>query len=141
MTEENCIFCKIAKKQSPASYVYEDDKTLAFMDIHPATEGHTLVIPKKHYENIYSIPDEEIAHVYKIVKLIARAVKNAVNAEGISIIQQNERAARQDVFHLHVHVIPRYEGKRLPRPDEIPETRREKLDEIAKKIKQYIPIH
>jgi histidine triad (HIT) family protein len=138
MTEESCKFCRIVNKKASASLVYEDDKALAFMDIHPMSEGHTLVIPKRHYETIYNIPDEEIAHLFKVVKRIANAVKKAVNAEGISIFQQNERAARQDVFHMHVHVVPRYEGKKLPHPSIILEANRQKLDEVARKIKQHI---
>lgn len=138
MNAENCEFCRLVRKEGSVSCVYEDKQTVAFLDIRPMNEGHTLVIPKRHYENIYEIPDEEIAHLFKIVKKMALAVKKAVNAEGITVIQQNERAARQDVFHIHVHVIPRYEGQRLLRPDEIPETSRERLDAIARKLRRFI---
>jgi histidine triad (HIT) family protein len=88
-----------------------------------------------HYENIYEIPDDEIAHLYKTVKKVASAIKKSVEADGISITQHNGRAALQRVFHLHVHVIPRYEGQRFPRPEELLETGREKLEEIAEKIR------
>ena len=86
---ENCIFCKIIQKKAPASIVYEDKKTIAFMSIQPINVGHTLVIPKKHYKNIYDISETEIAYLYKIVKRIAKATKKAVEAEGIRIIQNN----------------------------------------------------
>jgi histidine triad (HIT) family protein len=135
---ENCVFCRIVRNEVPASFVYQDEKVVAFLDIKPAEEGHTLVIPRKHYKNIYEAPDEEITQTFKVAKKIAVALKKAVNAEGITITQQNEKAAHQDVFHLHVHVIPRYTGHRLPQPHEIPEVTRKKLTETAEKIRQFI---
>jgi histidine triad (HIT) family protein len=141
MTEETCKFCKIARKELPASSIYEDERTLAFLDTRPMSEGHTLVIPKKHYETIFDVPDEELGYLFKIVKKVASAVKKGVNAEGITIGQHNGRAAGQAVFHLHVHVIPRYEGQRLLRREEaltLLEADREELDKVARKIKLYI---
>jgi histidine triad (HIT) family protein len=95
-------------KEAPASIVYEGNEVIAFMSIHPINVGHTLVVPKKHYENIYEVPEEEVAHLYKIVKKVAYAVKNAVKAEGIRIVQNNGEAAGQVIFHLHVHIIPMF---------------------------------
>jgi len=103
---ESCIFCKIVKKEAPASIAYEDEKVIAFMSVSPINIGHTLVIPKKHYENIYEIPEEEVAYLYKIVKKLSHAVQKAVNAEGIRLIQNNGATAGQVIFHLHVHIIP-----------------------------------
>jgi histidine triad (HIT) family protein len=103
---EHCTFCKIAQKEAPASIVYEDENVIAFMSIKPIDVGHTLVIPKKHYENIYKIPEDEVAHLYTIVKKLAHAVQKAVNAEGIRIVQNNGEAAGQVIFHMHVHIIP-----------------------------------
>jgi histidine triad (HIT) family protein len=103
---ESCTFCKIARKEAPASMVYEDEDVIAFMSIQPINVGHTLVVPKKHYESIYEIPEEEVAHLYKIVKKLAYAVKKAVDAEGIRIVQNNGEAAGQVIFHMHVHIIP-----------------------------------
>jgi histidine triad (HIT) family protein len=103
---ESCTFCKIARKEAPANTVFEDEKIIAFLSIQPINVGHTLVVPKKHYKNIYEIPEEEVAYLYKIVKKMAYAVKNAVSAEGIRIVQNNGEAAGQVIFHLHVHVIP-----------------------------------
>jgi histidine triad (HIT) family protein len=136
---ENCIFCKIVKKQAPASIIYEDQTVLAFLDLRPVNEGHTLVIPKSHYETIYDIPEDLIGKVHQKAKQIAIAVKKTVNAQGISIIQQNERAANQDIFHFHIHVIPRFEGQKLPRFSEIPQANRERLEQIASEIKQNLP--
>jgi histidine triad (HIT) family protein len=138
VTDQFCQFCKLARKEDDASIVFEDERTMAFLDIRPVNDGHTLVIPKMHYENIYEIPDDEIAHVYRTVKKVASAVKKSVKAEGISITQHNGRAALQRVFHLHVHVIPRYEGQRFPRPEELSEAKREKLEDIAEKIRKNL---
>jgi len=103
---ESCVFCKIVQKEAPASIVYEDEKVLAFLTIQPINVGHTLVVPKKHYENIYEIPEKELLHLYKIVKKLAHAVQKAVNSEGIRIVQNNGKAAGQVIFHLHVHIMP-----------------------------------
>ena len=138
MSDESCIFCKMVRKEKPASCICEDELVMAFLDTKPLNEGHTLVIPKRHYETIYDVPDVEVAHLFKVVRNVACAVKKGVNAGGITISQHNERAAGQDVFHMHVHVIPRYEGQKMPRFEEIPEVSREKLDEVAGKIRQHI---
>jgi histidine triad (HIT) family protein len=131
----NCIFCNIVQKKAPASIVYEDDKTIGFMSIRPINNGHTLVVPKKHYENIYEIPEEEISELYKIVKKITQAVKIAVGAEGIRIIQNNGKAAGQVIFHMHVHIIPMYSDSHWKHP----KVRDAKiLDQDAKKIHQAI---
>lgn len=103
---ENCVFCQIIGKEAPASRVYEDDQVVAFLSNRPVNEGHALVVPKKHYENIYDVPDEEIAYLYKIVKHVAVAVRDAMAAEGIRVVQNNGWAAGQVIFHFHVHVIP-----------------------------------
>jgi histidine triad (HIT) family protein len=138
MNDDSCIFCRIAQKQVPASLVYDDEKVVAFLDIKPLNEGHTLVIPKKHYENIFDIPQELIANLHGITKRVALAVEKATQADGISIIQQNGKAAGQEIFHLHIHVIPRYEGQKLPSFSEISEADREKLSQTAAKIRKYL---
>ena len=133
--DEDCVFCKIVREQNPASFVYKDEKVSAFLSNYPINEGHTLVVPKKHYENIYTIPDEDVAHLFGIVKKVTLAVKAAVKADGIRIVQNNGSAAGQVVFHLHVHIIPVYEDqeRRNPRIYGI-----EELEKTAIKIKQYI---
>jgi len=137
MSDELCIFCRIAQKQVPASLVFEDEKVVAFLDIRPLNEGHTLVIPKAHYESIFEIPLDYITYLHGITKQVALAVKKATKADGISVIQQNGKAAGQDIFHLHVHVIPRYEGQKLPSFSEISEADKEKLSQTAAKIRKY----
>jgi histidine triad (HIT) family protein len=135
---ENCIFCKIVGKQAPASIVYEDDLVLAFMDIRPVSEGHTLVVPKQHYVDLFDIPKDVIAAVYTVAKPLAAAAKQATKADGISIIQQNGKAAGQDIFHLHVHIIPRFDGRKLPRFEELSIVSRGELDDVAEKIKKEL---
>ena len=100
--------------------------------------GHTLVIPKDHYVDIFDIPENVLSQMYKIVKMVSFAVKKTTNADGISIIQQNGKAAGQDIFHIHVHVVPRFEGQKLPPFSELREVERAKLDALAKKIKQQL---
>jgi histidine triad (HIT) family protein len=141
MNDSSCVFCKIVRKQVSASLVYEDENVLAFLDIRPLNEGHTLVIPKEHYATIFEVPEELVAHLHRIVKRVALAVRDITKADGISIIQQNGKAADQEVFHLHVHVIPRFEGQKLMRFGQISEADREKLNQIAANIKRHMQTH
>ena len=136
--DESCIFCKIVRKQAPASIIYEDETVMAFLDIRPLNEGHTLVIPKKHYVDIFDIPEDQLSQVHKVAKQVSAAIKKATNADGISIIQQNGKAAGQDIFHFHVHAVPRFEGQKLPSFSALKEVERVKLDGMAKKIKQQL---
>jgi histidine triad (HIT) family protein len=138
MNEDSCIFCRIAQKQLPASSVYEDEKVMAFLDIRPLNEGHTLVIPKVHYENVFDVPRELNAYIHGVTKQIAIAVKKAMNADGISIIQQNGKAANQDIPHLHVHVIPRYKGQKMPSFSETSEANIKQLSQTAAKIRKHL---
>lgn len=133
---ESCVFCKIVQQEMPASVIYEDDKVIAFMSIQPINIGHTLVVPKKHYKNIYEIPEEEVAYLYKIAKKLSHAVSKAVNAEGIRIVQNNGEAAGQVIFHLHVHIIPMNKDRQWAH---YPENRDiEALRDDAQKIRQFI---
>ena len=136
--DESCIFCKIVRKQAPASVIYEDETVMAFLDIRPLNLGHTLVIPKAHYVDIFDLPENQLSQVHKVAKQVSFAVKRATNADGISIIQQSGKAAGQDIFHLHVHVVPRFEGQKLPHFSDLKEVERAKLEEMAKKIKQHL---
>jgi histidine triad (HIT) family protein len=104
---EDCVFCKIIDGTIPAYKVYEDDETLAFLDIRPNNLGQTLVIPKDHTENIYTISPETLCRVALTVQKVAMAVRNGTDVDGINIIMNNEPAAGQVVFHAHIHVIPR----------------------------------
>ncbi len=102
------IFEKIIRREIPAAIVYEDDDTLAFIDIGPIIKGHTLVIPKTCYETVIETPDEVLAKLMSISKRIAAAQIKTLGADGVNIIQNNGRAAGQEVPHIHIHVIPRF---------------------------------
>ena len=104
----DCIFCKIAKGEIPSEKIYEDEYTYAFLDIYPGNHGHTLVIPKEHFENIYSIPDEEWCRLMLTVKKVADAAKRGMDADGINLFMNNEEAAGQEIPHAHIHIIPRF---------------------------------
>lgn len=103
-----CLFCSIASGTIASEKVYEDEKTFAFLDIRPVNRGHTLVIPKAHYANIYDIPSEDFAAVMETVRKLAPSIKKAFDADGINIVMNNDGAAGQLVFHAHVHIIPRF---------------------------------
>lgn len=104
---EDTIFMNIVRKEIPAHIVYEDDHTLAFLDIAPNTKGHTLVIPKKPYRNIFDIDDETLAHLMHAVRIVAPAVCEMVGAKGVHINSNHEHEGGQEVFHFHFHIIPR----------------------------------
>jgi len=107
---DDCIFCKIAAGQIPSTKVYEDDNVLAFMDIGPISEGHTLVIPKRHYGKLDQCDPDTLTKISACLGRIAGAVKEAMNAEGYNVLCNNGRAAGQLVDHVHFHVIPRNSG-------------------------------
>jgi len=136
--DETCVFCRIVRRKAEASVVFEDDETMAFLDIRPLHMGHTLVIPKAHYVDIFDTPLKQIALVQETAKKVALAVKKATGADGISIIQQNGKAAGQDIFHLHIHVVPRFVGIKLAAFGEIKTVEREKLESMAKEIRRFL---
>ncbi|WP_281972283.1 HIT family protein [Ruegeria faecimaris] len=110
------IFAKILRGEIPANRVYEDDDTLAFMDIMPRTDGHLLVIPKTPCRTVLDASPEQLASVISTVQKMAQAVKAAFDADGVTIQQFNEAAGGQEVFHLHFHVLPRHEGVSMRPP-------------------------
>lgn len=103
-----CIFCNIIDKKSQAEIIFEDENIVAFLDIQPINYGHTLVVPKKHYDNILTVPTDEIAKIMKATQFIAGAVKRGVSADGFNIISNNGDSAGQTVYHFHFHIIPRF---------------------------------
>ena len=118
---ENCIFCKIVRGELPSEKIYEDENTFAFLDRKPVNPGHTLVIPKKHSDNLYEADDSDLAATIVMARKVASAIKKALGAQGINVHINNDRAAGQVVFHIHLHVIPRYngDGRELWRGNEI----------------------
>ena len=132
---EDCVFCKIMAKQIPATVVHEDEHTLAFMDIGQVNPGHVLVALKKHVENIFALDEAQAAAVFGSVARVARAIRGAFEPQGLSVYQANGAAAGQTVFHLHIHLVPRYEGDGMALTWPVKNPPREKLVEYAQKIK------
>lgn len=130
------MFCRIARGEEHASCIYEDKDVMAFLDTRPVNEGHTLVVSRKHYENMFEIPDETLGNLFKIVKKVAVAIVKSEKADGIRIVQNNGRAAQQLIFHFHVHIIPEYEGQKLYRLRETRE--RNELENVAAKIGKFM---
>lgn len=107
------IFQMIINRSIPSYIVYEDDLVIAFLDIQQTTKGHTLVVPKEPYENIFDIPSDLLNHLMSVVKMLSLKIKNAFNATGINLLNNNGKDAGQTVFHYHFHIIPRYKNDSL----------------------------
>jgi histidine triad (HIT) family protein len=132
---DDCIFCSIIKGDIPSTRVDEDDHTIAFMDIHPWTRGHALVIPKKHTPNLYEIEPDELAAVANAAKRLALRMRDALECDGINLLNSTNPAAWQTVFHFHMHVIPRYEDDPLQLPVRPQEGDLDEIAQIAEKIR------
>ncbi len=129
MSDPDCIFCQIVAGDLPAQIVDEDERTLSFMDISPATRGHALVIPRRHARNLLQIEPEELSATVQAAQRLAQRVSERLGAAGVNLLNSCGSAGWQTVFHFHIHVIPRYEGDplRLPwRPQQ------GDMDEIAR---------
>ena len=113
---DNCIFCKIIDGSIPSTVVYEDSDFKAIMDISPAAKGHVLILPKKHCADLLSIDEDVASKALKVASKIANAQKKAFNCDGINLLQNTGEAAWQSVFHLHIHLIPRYKDDNLVVP-------------------------
>ena len=135
LQEENCIFCKIAKKEIPSKIIYEDDLVCAFLDIQPKTMGHTVIIPKKHLVFFSQFPEEETKHIFKVVKNISQCMIKALQVGGTNIYMANGEGAGQFAPHAMIHVIPR------KKEDEIPELhpiKEEYPDEVLAQVQKAL---
>lgn len=113
-TEEesgDCVFCQIIKDKINAHKVYEDDKAVAFLDLNPVSKGHTLVVPKKHVETIYDA--EGMNHIWDVIVDVSNSLKEAFDPKGLKVAQNNGEAAGQEIFHMHFHLTPIYDGNEL----------------------------
>lgn len=126
----DCIFCKILNNEIPSRKVFEDEDFIAILDAFPANEGHILVIPKKHFTNIFEIDAETMAKAYKIAKNIADKIKDKLGIENINILQNNGTIAGQSVHHFHIHIIPRKENDTVTIKSEIVKISEERLNKI-----------
>jgi histidine triad (HIT) family protein len=116
MSDPDCLFCKIVAGDIPAQIVDQDDRTVAFMDINPATRGHALVVPRRHAANLLEVEPDELAATAVAAQRLARRVVERLGAEGVNLLNSCGSVAWQTVFHLHIHVIPRYSGDPLRLP-------------------------
>jgi histidine triad (HIT) family protein len=116
MSDPDCIFCKIVAGELPATIVDEDERTIAFMDINPATRGHALVIPRAHAADLLSVEGEDLAAVAFAARRLAERAKQRLGADGVNLVNSCGAVAWQSVFHFHMHVIPRYEDDPLRLP-------------------------
>ena len=137
---EDCIFCNIVKGKIPCFKIYEDSNVFAFEDINPVADGHTLIIPKRHVQDLWEISDEDLAAVHSASKKIINAIKEVLNPTGVACIQLNGPGAGQEVNHYHLHLIPRIIGSsELPVPNwKIKPGDMKLIKEMAEKIKEAI---
>jgi histidine triad (HIT) family protein len=133
--ESDCIFCKILRGELPGQVVDEDEHTVAFMDINPWTRGHAVVIPRRHAKNLYEIDDEELARTAVAAKRLALKMRDNLDCDGINLINSCEPAAWQTIFHLHIHVIPRYDDDPLQLPTRPQPAEPEELAQVAAEIR------
>ena len=132
------MFCRIVARQLPASVVHEDGETLAFMDLGQVNPGHVLVAVKRHAEDIYALDERQAAALYVAASRVARAIRQAFAPQGLSVYQANGKAAGQTVLHLHLHLVPRYEGDGMNLSWPVKNPARDKLEEHAARIRTAI---
>jgi len=134
----DCVFCKIVARQIPSTRVFEDEHTVAFMDIGQVNPGHVLVAVKKHADNLYALDEAQAAAVARASARLARAIRDAFKPEGLSVYQANGKAAGQTVFHYHVHLLPRHAGDGMELTWPVKNPPREALEGYAERIRKQL---
>jgi histidine triad (HIT) family protein len=134
-----CVFCRIVAGAVPASIIYRDERTIAFMDIAPIAEGHALVATTGHVENLYDLDDPGAAAMFQTAARVARAMKRTLRPSGLTVLQANERAGGQVVMHIHLHLVPRRAGDGLGFAWRARQPHREELDRLAGVIRDGLP--
>ena len=138
MKKEDCIFCKLANGDIPTNALYEDDIVKVIFDLGPATRGHVLVVPKEHFDNIFSMDEKTAGHVFAVASKIAKFLNDELGCDGMNLLQNNGEIAGQTVFHFHMHLIPRYKGDQVGitwHPGELSDADKE---EILLKVKEQL---
>ena len=135
MKDENCIFCKIAAGEIPSATLYEDDDFRVILDLGPASKGHALILPKNHYRNLYDIDDEVASKAILLAKKMITKLTDVLNCDGYNIVQNNEEAAGQTVFHFNMHMIPRYKNDNVGLGWHMCELSEADKNEILEKLK------
>jgi histidine triad (HIT) family protein len=134
---EDCIFCAIVAGDQAAHVVDEDEHTIAFLDILPWTRGHALVVPRRHSRNLYEIDEDDLRAVTVAAKRLAGRMRERLECDGINLLNSSEPAANQEVFHFHVHVIPRWSGDGLRLPPRPEPPGQEELAEVAQELRDW----
>lgn len=138
MNKDDCLFCKMAAGQIPVTKIYEDEIVLSFLDIGPISDGHTLVIPKQHFEKLHDCPAELLGRIFSRIGRIAGAVSGAMDSDGYNILCNNGRAAGQLIEHLHFHIVPRNTGDGLFKSWPSFKYKEGKIDSIAETIREHL---
>lgn len=141
MVDQHCIFCRIIGGEEMVSVVHEDERTLAFLDIQPLSQGHLLIVTKEHYSTLFDLPEDLAAHCLAVARRLAPGVQRAMRAAAVNLFSANGKAGGQDVMHFHLHLIPVSEGQpfalQLPVPD-APIPSRSELDITAARISRAV---
>ena len=135
---EECIFCRIANGKIPAAKIYEDKNIMSFLDIMPANKGHCLVVPKKHYETLLDISDEDLKNLILTAKNVAKALSLSIGNGSYNIVMNNGKEAGQMVAHAHIHIIPRFKGDRLRLKWSHKKYDEKEMKEIQEKIRKFV---
>lgn len=135
MKDNDCIFCKIAAGEIPSATLYEDDDFRVILDLGPASKGHALIIPKEHYRNLYDIDEELASKAIVLAKKMVKKMTDVLGCDGYNIVQNNEEAAGQTVFHFHMHLIPRYKDDNVGLGWNMGKLTEQDRDEILGKMK------
>ena len=134
-----CLFCQIARVERPSHTIFAGDGAVAFLDIFPCTPGHTLVIPRQHYATLSEMPAEEVGKLFQVAAMVATKVQSALGAAGFNLGINNGKAAGQEVFHVHVHVIPRYPDDGGGSMKSVAHFKgKETLEQIAAKLRSFL---
>lgn len=138
MKKDDCIFCKLANGDIPTNTLYEDDCVRVIFDAEPAAEGHVLILPKEHFDNIYELDDDTAGHVFKVAKKIATAMNKTLDMGGLNVVQNNGEAAGQTVFHFHMHIIPRHNDDTVNVGWEKHKVSSERIKDITDEVRKYL---
>ncbi|MGN0368060.1 MAG: HIT family protein [Wujia sp.] len=138
MIKDDCIFCKIARGEIPSATVYETPECRVIMDLSPANQGHSLILTKEHFDNVYEMDAETGAKVFSLATVVAKAIKAETGCEGMNILQNNGEVAGQTVHHFHMHLVPRYKDDQVTMTWKPGQTQPDELEGLAKRIKAHI---
>jgi histidine triad (HIT) family protein len=135
MKEKDCIFCKIANGEIPAATIYEDEEFRVILDLGPASRGHSLILPKNHFRNIYELDEATTAKAFTLAKKMVEKMTKALGCDGFNLVQNNNEAAGQTVFHFHIHLIPRYQDDEVGIKWKTGKISQEELEELVQLMK------